>query len=482
MKLNNRLEIEQLKEKKGDFKKIFFFRICGTGMGACASILKEYGFQVEGGDLAFYPPMSHYLKELEIPLHDLGNVDRAFLQSYDLIVVGNAIPRNSEQARVIEECGIAFCSFPAILGALVLSEVNVVGVAGTHGKTTTTYLLSQLFTKLGEKPGHFIGGVINNTPPALLGAGRYFFIESDEYDSAYFEKISKFRSYQLNHLILTSLEFDHADIFSDIDQIKNEFTHLIPQVNCSTLISADYSAAQDIHDKFLAADNGIELKLYGESSEIGPHNIKSSENGTQFTLVIDQQREQFETNLIGKHNILNLSSAILFAYSEQFDLNNIKRSITDLKLVKRRQELRGVYHGSPVIDDFAHHPTAVTLTVEAMISHYPQYRIVTILEPGSATARSDLFQARWVAALGQSSEVIIIRPQRSTTIKDGTDLDCDKLQLDLKAKQQTCNVVSTLPEMQAIINQCCGDKKLLLFLSNGPCLGLWESDFVNELW
>jgi UDP-N-acetylmuramate: L-alanyl-gamma-D-glutamyl-meso-diaminopimelate ligase len=482
MNLENMLGIEQLKKRQDEFKRVFFFRICGTGMGACASLLKESGIIVEGGDIAFYPPMSNYLKDQQIPLHDLNGVDEVFLKQYDLVVVGNAIPRESDHAKLIERSQVPFCSFPAILGALLLGDVNVIGIAGTHGKTTTTYLLSQLFENLGEKPGYFIGGVINNTPPAKLGDGHYFFIESDEYDSAYFEKISKFRSYQINSLILTSLEFDHADIFTTIDDIKEEFYHLVPQVDGVALFNADYPASIDLHQRFQGKDARIiRCYQYGEQSKVGPFEIRSDKNGSTFSLLIDNKMEEFTTNLIGKHNILNLTSAILFATSESFPLSEIRRAINHLKLVKRRQELRGKFRNSPVIDDFAHHPTAAHLTISAMRAAYPKHQIITLLEPGSATARSNLFQDRWVSALKGSSHVILIHPQKRTTIKDGKDLDFLQLQEDLIRLDIQTEIVSELAVLQKRVEMKAGDQHLLLFLSNGPCLGLWDSTFIDEL-
>ena len=182
MKHSNYLDKEQLLLKKQSIKKIFFYRICGTGMGAAAILLKEAGYIVEGGDTQFKPPMSDYLKSTQIPLIDLLDVDSEYLRGFDLIVVGNVVSKKSPDAQLIESLGVNFCSFPASLGAFILKERKVVGISGTHGKTTTTYLMSQVFKNLGFNPGYFIGGVLNEGPCANLGNSDYFFIESDEYD------------------------------------------------------------------------------------------------------------------------------------------------------------------------------------------------------------------------------------------------------------------------------------------------------------
>ena len=217
MNLTNMIEGDELLAQKNKFTKVFFYRICGTGMGACACILKEAGFEVEGADATFSPPMSTYLESTGIPCHPLDKVDKEFLQQYDLIVVGNSVPRVSDHASLIEECGVPFTSFPSVLGAYILKEKNVIGIAGTHGKTTTTFFMTQLLENLGKKPGYFVGGIIDNRPPSTAGQDDFFVIESDEYDSAYFQKYSKFRLYELNSMILTSLEFDHADIYNSIE-------------------------------------------------------------------------------------------------------------------------------------------------------------------------------------------------------------------------------------------------------------------------
>ena len=219
MNLTNKLDYSDLKKIQKDIKRVFFYRVCGTGMGAAACLLKEKGYEVEGGDTNFYPPMSTYLESTGIPLHKLEKIDQEFLKSFDLIVVGNVVPNGSPDARLIEELGVNFSSFPTAIGALVLSDVNVIGIAGTHGKTTTTYFATQIFENLKADPGYLIGGVMVGRPSSKLGNGKYFFIESDEYDSAYFEKISKFRSYAIDNLILTSLEYDHADIFASVEAI-----------------------------------------------------------------------------------------------------------------------------------------------------------------------------------------------------------------------------------------------------------------------
>jgi len=475
--LKNRLDLEGLLQKRNDIKKIFFYRICGTGMGAAACLLREKGFEVEGGDLNFFPPMSDYLKETGIPLHNLDEFDFNTLKEFDLVVVGNVVPRSGDDARKIEEVGTYFCSFPALLGALVLHDINVIGIAGTHGKTTTTYFMEQLFEKLGEKPGYFIGGVLEGKPSSTLGDGKYFFIESDEYDSSYFEKISKFRSYSLNHMILTSLEYDHADIFDDIEDIKKEFEHVIPNLKGRIICNGDYDAIEDLKIKYPKRD----WLVYGDHSDHGPFNIVEEQLTTTFELSYKGDKKLFKTNVIGKHNILNLTTCILFALSEGFPCEKINNSIGDLKFVKRRQEVRGLYRNMLVIDDFAHHPRSVKCTIDAIKVRYPDKEIAVVLEPNSATARSNIFQDEFYESLRNSNHVILAKPSRATTVKSAQNLNFELIAENLKFGGVKAEVVAELSDLRSAIDKLASTETVLLVLSNGTCLDLWKSDFVSEL-
>ena len=248
-------------------KRVFFYRICGTGMGACAALFKQKGFTVEGADSKFLPPMSTFLKSTGIPLYSLDKIKSADLQKFDLIVVGNVVKEKSEDVSIIEGAKVPYVSYPKALGRYILPEIKaVVGIAGTHGKTTTAYLMVQMFEKMGEKPGYFIGGVIEGQNSSHLGDGKYFIIEADEYDSAYFDKISKFRHYLLKHLIVTSLEFDHADIFKDLEAIKDQFRQTIPTVK-GGVFNISFKAAQELYQEFQKTKEKEHWLSYGEDGK-----------------------------------------------------------------------------------------------------------------------------------------------------------------------------------------------------------------------
>ncbi|MFZ8934697.1 MAG: UDP-N-acetylmuramate--L-alanine ligase [Bacteriovoracaceae bacterium] len=465
--LTNYFDTLKLRKNKSNIKKIFFYRICGTGMGATAALMKDKGLQVEGFDLEFYPPMGDYLKKLQIPLlNKKPSIEK--LKEFDLIVVGNVLARNSDEAEMIEKSGVSFCSFPAALGGLILDDYTVLGLSGTHGKTTTTYFALQVFENLGQSCGYLIGGVLEGRKSSAAPNGKYFFIEADEYDSAYFEKISKFRLYRPNHLVLTSLEFDHADIFSSLDDIKDQFRALLKDFEGHYIYCDEYLASEELNNEF-----SLQGIPYGDNIKIleqGPH-------GTRFSIANDE----FETNIIGRHNILNLSSVILFALKEGFTPEQINKAIHGLKMVKRRQELKGTYKGAIVIDDFAHHPRAVEETLSSIRCHYPEKQIVTIIEPNSATARSDLFQDEFTNALKKSDLVVVARPLKSTTVKNSNDLDCNKMVEDLNKEAKKAYMASKLEELLSIIDNLTNDNRLLLILSNGTCLGLWKSTFSSQL-
>lgn len=479
MDLSNLISQADLIAKRSQIKKVFFYRICGAGMGPAAVLVKQAGFQVEGADSAFYPPMSTFLETTGIPLFKLDQVTPEFLKQYDLIVVGNSVSGKAEGARMIEKTGVPFTSFPSALGSLVLKDKNVVGIAGTHGKTTTTYFMTQLLEKLNQNPGNLIGGIIEGRNPSELG-DRYFAIESDEYDSAYFHKISKFRLYELKNLILTSLEFDHADIFASVEKIEDEFRDVIPKQK-TIIFNQEYPSAMKLYKEYFGKNPDQKWFLYGEKSEIGPHDVKTFENGSTFSLMWKGERIPFQSSVIGQHNVLNLTSCLIFLLAEGFKVEDVQKAASELEMVKRRQEVRGNYKGMTVIDDFAHHPRAITVTMDAIRARFKNKKIITVFEPISATARSAIFQNEFRDALAASEKVIIAKADIATTALNGKDLDSDLLTAEINQKGSQAVCVNKLDALRVAIDKFAEPDAILLILSNRTCLGLWESSFVQEL-
>lgn len=474
MDLTYHYDAKRLALHKKEIKKIFFYRICGTGMGACACLLKEGGYEIAGADSAFFPPMSDYLKTTGIKTYLLDDLRDETLKDFDLIVIGNSVPRASEHARRIENLAVPFSSFPDVLGQFILKDKTVIGIAGTHGKTTTTYFLQQILNFLGDDTGYLIGGIMNDQPPARLGQSKFFVIESDEYDSAYFQKISKFRLYQLNHMILTSLEFDHADIYDNVEQIEEEFSVVLGDGIVSVCANIDYPSIKKLRDRH----QSIDWIMYGENYvEIIEQDLK----GVSFKIKFENNSYQFRTNILGIHNIYNLTSCLLILMKLGKTYQELKDSLLNLKLVKRRQELRGMYKDAFVIDDFAHHPRAVDLTIKAIKDKYPNQKVITVFEPISATARSSVFQNEFTQALKSSDEVILATNPLQTTVKNSNNLDTQKMVEDLKTCIKFANNTQSLEELRQCIDERIRAKDVLLILSNRTCLGLWESDFINEI-
>ncbi len=480
MNLVNLISQKELIERRGQIKKVFFYRICGAGMGPAAVLVKQAGFEVHGADSAFYPPMSTFLETTGIPLYKLDQVNSSFLKNYDLIVVGNSVSGKSDAARMIEESGIPFTSFPSALGSLVLKEKNVIGIAGTHGKTTTTYFMTQLLEKLGQNPGYLVGGIIEGRDPAKLGA-KYFVIESDEYDSSYFHKISKFRLYELKNLILTSLEFDHADIFSSVEKIEDEFRDVIPEMKSTLIFNQDYPSAMKLFKDYFGKKSHQQWYLYGEGSEAGPFDVKTFENRSEFSILWKNQRINFYSSVVGLHNVLNLTSCLIYLLSEGFNVPDVQKAAQDIGMVKRRQEVRGRYRDMIVIDDFAHHPRAITVTLDAIRARFKNKKVITIFEPISATARSSIFQGEFRDSLCASDKVIIAKASIPTTALTGQDLDVELLTKEIGQQGKPSICVTNLDDLRRSIDQYTEKDAVLLVLSNRTCLGLWESGFVQEI-
>lgn len=480
MDLSNLISQADLIKRRNQIKKVFFYRICGAGMGPAAVLVKQAGFDVHGADSAYYPPMSTFLETTGIPLFKLEEVTPEFLKQYDLIVVGNSVSGKADVARMIEQVGVPFTSFPSALGSLVLKEKNVIGIAGTHGKTTTTYFMTQLLEKLGQNPGYLVGGIIEGREPAKLG-DKYFVIESDEYDSAYFHKISKFRLYELKNMILTSLEYDHADIFSSVEKIEDEFRDVIPGMKSTLIFNQEYSSAMKLYKDYAGKNPAQKWYLYGAGSEMGPHDVKTFENGSEFSIQWKGEKVAFKSSVVGQHNVLNITSCLIYLLAEGFSVADVQKAVLEIGMVKRRQEVRGKYHDMVVIDDFAHHPRAITVTLDAIRARFKNKKIITIFEPISATARSNIFQNEFRDSLADSDKVIIAKASISTTALNGKDLDVDRLSEEINQRGKPSCVVSKLEELRAKIDEFSEKDSVLLVLSNRTCLGLWESGFVKEL-
>jgi len=373
-------------------KHIHLIGICGTAMASLAGMLRERGFRVTGSDAAAYPPMSTFLESLGIAVAQPfaeANLD----PRPDLVVVGNAISRgNVELERVLDE-RIPFCSLPQILHDEFLVGKEVLVVAGTHGKTTTTSMLAWIFESAGLEPSFLIGGIAENFGSSFgLGAGKHFILEGDEYDTAFFDKGPKFLHYFPDAIILTSVEFDHADIYKDLDAVETAFKRLVNLVpRRGSIIGFDSGASVER----CLAKAFCPVERYGPSERAAwkISNLKLEADRTTWSIVRDGKAwADFEFALAGEYNVWNATAAAALATHCGISKDAIAKALATFRSVKRRLEVKAEVNGITIIDDFAHHPTAIEQTIRALRARYHGRRLWVILEPRSNTMRRKVFQ------------------------------------------------------------------------------------------
>jgi UDP-N-acetylmuramate: L-alanyl-gamma-D-glutamyl-meso-diaminopimelate ligase len=433
---------------------IHILGICGTFMGGIALLAREMGIQVSGSDANVYPPMSTQLEAASITLCE-GYQPQHLEPAPDLVVIGNALSRGNPAVEHVLNRGLAYTSGPAFLAEHILQQRWVLGVSGTHGKTSTSSMLAWILEHAGLQPGFLVGGVPQNFGlSARLGKSPFFVVEADEYDSAFFDKRSKFIHYRPRTLIMNNLEYDHADIFPDIDAIKRQFHHLVRTIPGNGLIIAPSQDAQ-LHDvltmgcwtptEFIGDDSGWQAQL-------------EVDDGSRF-LVSFQGTPQGTVDwpLMGEHNISNALTAIAAARHAGVRPTDAIAALGEFKNVKRRMELRGVVDDIHVYDDFAHHPTAIATTLDGLRRRVGQARIIAVMEPRSNTFRMGVHQQELVPALATADITILHHP--------------DNLGWDLTAlAKQIGPQAHALSSVESIIDLICelvrpGDH--ILIMSNG---------------
>lgn len=380
---------------------IHILGICGTFMGGVALLARAAGHKVTGCDANVYPPMSTQLEEQGIGLvegYDASQVDLA----PDVFVVGNAVSRGNPLLEAILDRGLPYVSGPQWLAENVLAGRWVLAVAGTHGKTTTTSLLAWMLEDAGLNPGFLVGGVPQNFGvSARLTESPFFVIEADEYDTAFCDKRSKFVHYRPRTVILNNLEFDHADIFADLAAIETQFHHLVRTIPASGRIVAN--AREDSLKRVIERGCWSELEWFSDAAQWSVA-TGASEAEAVFSLgAVEQGRA--EMPLAGSHNRENALAAIAAARHVGVTPAQSIASLARFRGIKRRLELRGVVNGISVYDDFAHHPTAITLTVGGLRRREPQGRILAVLEPRSNTMKLGVMKAQLPASLAEADAV-----------------------------------------------------------------------------
>ncbi len=389
---------------------IHILGICGTFMGGIALLARQLGYEVSGSDTNVYPPMSTQLASEGILLSD-GCDTAALDPAPDLVVIGNAMSRGNPMVEYVLDRNLTYISGPAFLAQYILRDRWVLGVAGTHGKTTTASMVAWILEYAKLKPGFLIGGIPKNFGiSARLGDAPFFVVEADEYDSAFFDKRSKFIHYQSRTLILNNLEFDHADIFDDLDAIKRQFHHLVRTVPQNGLIVAprDDDNIKDV------LEQGCWTPIEKCSTSAGWEACNLSEDGASFDVHFKGAKQgRVEWALMGQHNINNALVAIAASRHAGVMVHHAIDALGEFQNVKRRMERRGEVNGVHIYDDFAHHPTAITMTLEGLRRQVGSERIIAILEPRSNTMQMGVHKETLAAAFTAADEVVLFQPDNS---------------------------------------------------------------------
>jgi UDP-N-acetylmuramate: L-alanyl-gamma-D-glutamyl-meso-diaminopimelate ligase len=455
-------------------KHIHLIGICGTAMASLAGMLKERGFRVTGSDAAAYPPMSDFLAELRIPLSQ-PFAEANLNPRPDLVVVGNAISRGNAELEHVLDQRIPFCSLPQILHDEFLCDKEVLVVAGTHGKTTTTSMLAWIFHVAGMQPSFLIGGIAENFGRSFqLGSGRHFILEGDEYDTAFFDKGPKFLHYFPDAVILTSVEFDHADIYKDLDAVETAFKRLVNLVPRRGRMIA-FDEGESLKRSLARAFCPVER--YGASPEADWRiaGLRLEPEGTMWTVFRQgKQWADFEFPLAGEYNVWNATAAAALAAGYGISKDQIADALKTFKSVKRRLELRAQVDGITIIDDFAHHPTAIAGTLRALRSRYPAARLWAILEPRSNTLRRNVLQPDLAKSLALADEVVVAGVFRSDAIPEPERMDLAALAAAVQKQGRRARIISEVDGIVQLVAPEMRSGDVVAILSNGGFDGIYE--------
>lgn len=390
-------------------KKIHLSGVCGTAMGSLATLLAKKGYQLSGSDEGCYPPMDKIIRDLGIEFRE--GFKKEHVHDADVVIVGNICRANNPEAEEARSLSKPTLSLPEAIEKFFIADKKSLVVCGTHGKTTTTALLSHVFISAGKKPGYMIGGVLQGEEQnAEVGEGAHFIIEGDEYDTSYFDKSPKFLHYKPHTAIITSVEFDHVDIYSDLEEYTRAFRFLAREIlpEGSLVLCGD---REDV--RALSEQTQGKVILYGleGGNDVTARDVEVSEKGQAFSLVIkEKDHGQFFIPLSGNHNLLNALAVCATALSEGITEDELREGLKTFRGVKRRQEIVAEVGGITILDDFAHHPTAVRETISAIKEKFRGRRLVAFFEPRSATSRRKLFENDYGHAFGLADLVFISTP------------------------------------------------------------------------
>jgi UDP-N-acetylmuramate: L-alanyl-gamma-D-glutamyl-meso-diaminopimelate ligase len=451
---------------------IHLLGICGTGMAALAGILKELGHTVTGSDEHVYPPMSTFLADLGIPIQN-GYLPENLEPAPDVVVVGNVIRRENPEAQLLLDRDLPRLSMPEALNRFLVGGRHSIVVTGTHGKTTTTSLIAWLLQATGRDPGFMVGGIAKNFQSNYrVGQGPYVVLEGDEYDTAFFDKRPKFIHFQPSLAVLTSVEFDHADIYADLNAVRWAFEDFLARTPAASTILACGDAPL-VREVCRRAVGQVEYYGLGEEVTWRAVDIKPTNGGASFTLLKDGAPwGDFFLPLIGAHNVLNATAALAVMAKVGATPAELDAALATFQGVKRRLETACNHHDIVVLDDFAHHPTEVAATLTAVRAGYPGRRLVAAFEPRTNTSRRKIFQVPYVEALKDADLILVREPPDLWKVPEDEQFSSWQLVQDLIASGQKAFYFPTTDHLLHSLLRGLKPNDTLVVMSNGSFDGL----------
>ena len=458
-------------------KRIHLVGVAGTGMGAFAGMLKAAGYAVTGSDENVYPPMSDMLRDWGIEVYTPYAAETLDRAKPDLVIIGNVIRRENPEAAATRERGLPQMSFPAAMGSLILAGKHSVVIVGTHGKTTTAALMAHVLADAGRDPTFLVGGLtLNYGGNFRLGGGEHVVVEGDEYDTAYFDKGPKFLHYRARTALLTSMEFDHADIYRDLAHYESAFVRF-----CQTLpadgflgVSASYPRAVEVARENCKAS--VVTYAVNGKADFRADNETFSAEGARFRIhAKGASGGSVLLPMSGYHNIENAAGVYAAARALGLSHKEIARAFENFQGVKRRQEIRGEIGGVMIMDDFAHHPTAVRETIEGIRQRYPERRLWAVFEPRSNTSRRNIHQAEYVTALAGADLATIREPEPHDKVPANEQLNVGTIVDELNAQGVISNASPDVAALVEHVGREARSNDLLLVMSNGAFGGFIPS-------
>jgi UDP-N-acetylmuramate: L-alanyl-gamma-D-glutamyl-meso-diaminopimelate ligase len=458
-----------------DLRTIHLVGICGTGMGSLAGLLKDAGYEVTGSDESVYPPMSTMLEERGIRVLQGYRAEHLEVRP-DLVVIGNvASSRNPEAAAVIER-HIPYLSMPQAIGRLFLRGRHPIVIAGTHGKTTTAALMAWVLDSAGRQPSFLVGGVLRNFDRSFgVGSGEEFVIEGDEYETSFFDKASKFLHYQPRTAILTSVEYDHAEMFPDLESVKEAFRRFVALIpRDGLLIGCD----DDPNVREIAASCAVcAVAPYGVGEGPGWRGrvLASDSEGMDFEITRDGRVfGRFRSLLSGIQNLRNIVAVTAAAAARGVSPDAIGQGLRTFAGVRRRQEVLGEAGGVTILDDFAHHPTAVRLTLDGLMQRYAGRRLWAIFEPRTNTSRRSVFQRDYAESFDSADRVVISAVDHPERAPEGQRFSAERLVEDLRARGRDAHFIPDVSGIIDFVVRETRDGDVVAVMSNGAFGGIHE--------